>query len=182
MTIEGLCTNLTTTKELIDKIEEIFGEKNKNIEGIALSTIHKAKGLEADNVYILCKDLMPSPSAKMDWERKQERNLIYVAYTRAKKILGFINDDDLKKINPYNEISLSLIKEKEAIVQKLYGTVFSEKATEQNASRIVELAKNIDKKDANTNIRTRKISICSNEDNKIGIVPSLMFTKRKKKK
>ena len=35
---------------------------------------------------------MPSSRAKKDWEIRQEYNLMYVAYTRAKNILGFIDD------------------------------------------------------------------------------------------
>lgn len=79
-----LSENLTTTEELLNRIDVIFTDDKKS-EGIALSTIHKAKGLEADNVFIACRSLMPSKSATQDWEVEQERNLIYVAYTRAKK-------------------------------------------------------------------------------------------------
>ena len=35
---------------------------------------------------------MPSKSAKQDWEIAQEKNLIYVAYTRAKKKLSFVDE------------------------------------------------------------------------------------------
>lgn len=38
---------------------------------------------------------MPSKSAKKDWEIKQEYNLMYVAYTRAKNTLGFIDEKNL---------------------------------------------------------------------------------------
>ena len=87
--IEILSRKLTSRDELINKINEIF-IKNEE-EGIILSTIHKSKGLEADNVYILYDYLTPSKYAKLDWELKQEDNLKYVSYTRAKKILGFLN-------------------------------------------------------------------------------------------
>ena len=82
-----LAENYTTKTELLSHIDEIFDETR---EGVILSTIHKAKGLEADNVYILCNSSMPSSLAKKEWEKKAEQNLIYVAYTRAKKKLGFI--------------------------------------------------------------------------------------------
>lgn len=87
--IEILSRKLTSRDELTNKINEIF-IKNEE-EGIILSTIHKSKGLEADNVYILYDYLTPSRYAKLDWELKQEDNLKYVSYTRAKKILGFLN-------------------------------------------------------------------------------------------
>ena len=46
--------------------------------------------MEADNVYILNKNLTPSKYAKQEWEIEQEQNLEYVSFTRAKKQLGFI--------------------------------------------------------------------------------------------
>jgi len=73
--------------DLIDDITSLFSDSKK---GVILSTIHKAKGLEADNVYILNKYLMPMRYAKQDWEKEQEKNLEYVAITRAKKKLMYI--------------------------------------------------------------------------------------------
>jgi len=92
--LEIVSNGLETKDELIDKLTLIF--KDNNTDGICLSTIHKAKGLEADNVYVLNKNLMPSKFVKQDWEKEQEENLQYVAYTRPKKMLGFIySKDDL---------------------------------------------------------------------------------------
>ena len=62
--------------------------------GVALSTIHKAKGLEANNVFILRPDLMPSQWAAKDWELIQEDNMQYVAITRAKYGLTFLPRED----------------------------------------------------------------------------------------
>lgn len=92
-TLEILSAKCKTKTELIEYIDEMFNENN---EGVILSTIHKAKGLEADNVYILCHSSMPSKLAKKDWEKDAEENLIYVAYTRAKKKLGFISETEIK--------------------------------------------------------------------------------------
>jgi ATP-dependent exoDNAse (exonuclease V) beta subunit len=39
---------------------------------------------------------MPSKWARQDWQKEQERNLMYVAYTRAKRHLVFINLDGLQ--------------------------------------------------------------------------------------
>ena len=90
--ITVLSDGLTNVDELKDRVNSIFdGEKN---DAIQLSTIHKAKGLESDNVFILCPSLMPSKLAKKEWEIETERNLIYVAYTRAKKTLNFISEAD----------------------------------------------------------------------------------------
>lgn len=84
-----------TKKSLIKHIQDIFKEEDN---GVCLSTIHKAKGLEADNVYILCRSMMPSKLAKHEWEKRQEFNLIYVAYTRAKNKLGFVSEKEVPPV------------------------------------------------------------------------------------
>ena len=89
--LEVLSEGLTWRDDLISKIEIIFTDNDK--DGVCLSTIHKAKGLEADNVFILCPSLMPSKYAKKQWEKIAEDNLFYVAITRAKKTLNFISED-----------------------------------------------------------------------------------------
>lgn len=98
-TLQILAEKCKTKTELIEKIKKIFDEDN---EGICLSTIHKAKGLEADNIYILCHSCMPPKTVKKDWQKLQEKNLIYVAYTRAKDILGFVSE---KEIKPFGTMS-----------------------------------------------------------------------------
>lgn len=91
-TLEILAEGLTSARDLHDRIENVFAE---SADGVCLSTIHKAKGLEANNVYILCKTLMPSRLATQDWEKEQEQNLMYVAYTRAKYKLGFVSETEI---------------------------------------------------------------------------------------
>lgn len=89
-----LSKGMTSIEELKNKINSIFLDSDG--EGVCLSTVHKAKGLEADNIFILCKSLMPSKLAKKEWEKITELNLIYVAITRAKKTLNFLNENELK--------------------------------------------------------------------------------------
>ena len=93
-TLEILSKGCIGADELIDKLKAIFSD---DTDGICLSTIHKSKGLEADRVFIIHSDLMPSKYAKQDWEIEQERNLEYVAITRAKSLLGYITDFDAYK-------------------------------------------------------------------------------------
>jgi superfamily I DNA/RNA helicase len=57
---------------------------------LTLCTVHKAKGLEWNRVYILDEFLMPSKYARQAWQQQQETNLQYVAVTRAKQELKFI--------------------------------------------------------------------------------------------
>jgi superfamily I DNA/RNA helicase len=67
--------------------------------------VHKAKGLEADRVIILLPDKLPLKFPRQkEWELKQEMNLKYVALTRAKKELIFVNlsESDLVKQNIKN--------------------------------------------------------------------------------
>jgi DNA helicase II / ATP-dependent DNA helicase PcrA len=90
-TLETLSSGCITGDDLIDKLKKIFSD---DADGICLSTIHKSKGLEADRVFIIHEELMPSKHAKKDWEKVQEKNLMYVAYTRAKSVLGFVTDFD----------------------------------------------------------------------------------------
>lgn len=79
-TLEYLSSVSATIDDLKHNIKNIFTDK---LNGIVLSTIHKAKGLEAKNVFIIRPDLIPMPSSKK-WQYAQEKNLEYVAITRAK--------------------------------------------------------------------------------------------------
>ena len=84
-------SNSNSVEEVKDKIETMFSDNNGT--GIILSSVHKAKGLEADNVYIAKPELMPHPLAESEWQRQQEMNVRYVALTRAKKQLAFVEMD-----------------------------------------------------------------------------------------
>ena len=58
---------------------------------IILSSVHRAKGLEADRVVLVEPHLLGSSKyATQEWQRVQEFNLKYVALTRAKKTLVFV--------------------------------------------------------------------------------------------
>ena len=92
--LEVIGENCCTIQELNERIDTIFAEERT--EGISLSTVHKAKGLENDRVFIACDSLMPSKSAHLPWEVEQEKNLQYVAYTRAKTYLGFLSEEEFK--------------------------------------------------------------------------------------
>jgi len=75
-------------QDLLDNISELFDDKDG---GIILCTIHKAKGLEHPVVYILNENLIPSKYAKSSQQQKQEKNLKYVARTRASEELYYLN-------------------------------------------------------------------------------------------
>jgi len=83
--MEG-CSTVTEVKERIDSLFNLSDDGPNNYSTtVTLSTIHKAKGLEWDRVFLLgFRELQPSRYAKLDWEREQEFNLMYVAVTRTK--------------------------------------------------------------------------------------------------
>ena len=83
----------STVSELIDKIKYIFSD-DINGRGIILSTVHKAKGLEADRVFIIRPDLLPMKTARKPWQIIEERNITYVALTRAKHELVYDHEYD----------------------------------------------------------------------------------------
>lgn len=80
-----------TVDEVVAKVEQVFTD-NKDQPGIRLSSIHKAKGLESKRVFFLIPKgaECPHPMARSAWQREQERNLRYVAVTRAIEELVYV--------------------------------------------------------------------------------------------
>ncbi len=73
--------------ELEAAIGDIFSDDRASVQ---LSSVHKAKGLEAQRVYILHPELLPSPRARTPEQMAQERNLLYVALTRCEQELIWV--------------------------------------------------------------------------------------------
>ena len=143
--LEVLSEGLNTTDELIAKIDEIFPKRDKS-EGIALSTVHKAKGLEANNVFVVCRSLMPSKSAKKDWEVQQEHNLMYVAYTRAKNMLCFVDEKEFQQYDMTNLDNQTVLARLEAQVNRVLGRTTRVLVNKNNAMDIIRGAKKIEKR------------------------------------
>lgn len=114
-----LSDGINTRDELVQRIDKIFKEDS---DGICLSTIHKAKGLENDRIIILCNSALPSKLARKDWEKKQEVNLQYVAYTRAKKMLGFFSEDLIRPSANLMEVS-SILTDIKLIERKVCDVI-----------------------------------------------------------
>ena len=81
--------------DLFTAIERIFSDEQV-AGGITLSTIHKSKGLEWDEVTILDWAKMPAQWARRDWQRKQEVHCAYVAVTRARERLILCDAEDFE--------------------------------------------------------------------------------------
>lgn len=76
-----------TAGELVELLRGLFAEKNG---GATLCTAHKAKGLEADVVFIIEPHLMPHPRAESEQALLVERATKFVALTRGKRALYIV--------------------------------------------------------------------------------------------
>jgi DNA helicase-2/ATP-dependent DNA helicase PcrA len=90
-------TNLVEFLEQVALVQSEYftGEKNgERKEGVRLTTLHQAKGLEYENVFIagLEEGILPHSRAVDDlFQLEEERRLFYVGITRAKKNLYITN-------------------------------------------------------------------------------------------
>lgn len=80
------CEEIVDTDALKREIESICSKENRN--AITLCSFHKSKGAEWNRVFIL--DFNTSVRADKEWKVAEENNLRYVAVTRAKQNLFFI--------------------------------------------------------------------------------------------
>lgn len=166
-TLEILSYGLSTTEELKGRIIEIFSTNDEDDDEttIRLSTIHKAKGLEADSVYIVCNSLMPSQYAKKEWEIKQERCLMYVAYTRAKNKLSFVEEhsfEDFVGTKPH--VRLASIETK---INALYNKDRSFYVDENNSKKVIDTARPI--QESGRSITTSVIEILNKKKDDGGL-------------
>ena len=78
-------------------------KKRQEEKGIVLHTIHGAKGLEFNTVFIIGANegTLPYRKAKLAGELEEERRLFYVAMTRAKKrlIITYIKEKNGKNVS-----------------------------------------------------------------------------------
>ena len=100
--IEGLEETNRTVPALIATIDELFNDRRS---GVTLATIHKSKGLEANRVWWLNASQCPAQWARQPWQKQQEKNLCYVAATRAKVELVMFEERVKVKIGKAPELS-----------------------------------------------------------------------------
>jgi superfamily I DNA/RNA helicase len=89
-----------TPREVDETLERMFGDAEPT-DLIVCSTVHKAKGLERDRVWMLSKTF-GYPNVKPWQEAWSEENIWYVAVTRAKRDLYFVETD----VNDYGTRSV----------------------------------------------------------------------------
>lgn len=112
LALMALMESCDSIQEVTDTIEKLFGTRcekcnrlsksdvckkcghEQDKTGVLFSSIHRAKGLECEHpdsgVWWLRYNKCPHPSAKTIQELEQERNLCYVAITRAKNKLVLV--------------------------------------------------------------------------------------------
>ena len=103
-------------------------------DAICISTIHRAKGLENDRVFILDYDRLPLPR-NLEWENVQERNLHYVAVTRPREELYLCDtqlltdsdepDENAHLANPINVADILVDSNKPEISDRCHSEVGS---------------------------------------------------------
>ncbi len=128
--------------------------KNKNVDGVRLLTMHKAKGLEYETVFLIgCIDgLVPyiKDNNVSDDIIEEERRLFYVGMTRAKKRLFIISPKNrynkkaqasrfIKEITDGKQLSKDQMKIGQRIYHKIYGEgmieeIFSDKSKRMKIS------------------------------------------------
>lgn len=91
-TLRSLSEGLSGVRELETRITELFADKGDgNASYVVCSSVHRAKGLEADRVFILKDTLYPNYGKKAPvGGSTEEHNIFYVAVTRAKKELTWV--------------------------------------------------------------------------------------------
>lgn len=109
--IQSATKNHQTYEDWLEYIEQYGMELKKQINGkqrpvnaISLHTMHGAKGLEYEYVYIIeCNEgVSPSKKALLPEEIEEERRMFYVAMTRAKTKLTmvYVKQKNGKDMNP----------------------------------------------------------------------------------
>lgn len=108
-----------TIKEWFEHIEsygKMLKEQNKKNgekEGVNLMTIHAAKGLEFDTVFVIeaNEGSCPYKKATADEEIEEERRLFYVAMTRAKRklVISYVKEKNGKDLLPSRFVSELLL-------------------------------------------------------------------------
>ncbi len=79
-----------TVDDVVSFISSLFADGADHV--VTLCTYHRAKGREWNRVILWEHyDRCPSKYARQPWQRMQESNLSYVAFTRSKKSLVFVN-------------------------------------------------------------------------------------------
>ena len=99
--------------ESYGKMRKEQNKKNGEKEGVNLMTMHAAKGLEFDTVFVIeaNEGSCPYKKATADEEIEEERRLFYVAMTRAKRklVISYVKEKNGKDLLPSRFVSELLL-------------------------------------------------------------------------
>ncbi len=100
-----------------EEIKRLAELKASNPNAVTISTLHSAKGLEYEHVFILDvnEGIMPYKKAVLDKDIEEERRLFYVGMTRAKTRLSLYS---VKSINDKNTAISRFINETKVRYEK----------------------------------------------------------------
>jgi superfamily I DNA/RNA helicase len=88
--VRAFAERCNSVDDVLNSIERLFSD---DVSGTVFSSCHRAKGLEADTVYVLRPDQFPLVRKnQQEWEIQQEMNLKYVMLTRSKNKIIFVSN------------------------------------------------------------------------------------------
>ena len=91
-TLKCLSENIIHMEDLEKKINSLFQDaENVRVPSVVCSTVHKAKGLEWQNVHLLSETFVSKRRGLTPEDIKEESNIFYVAITRSKSILNLVS-------------------------------------------------------------------------------------------
>ena len=88
--VQAVLSSVGSPSEVEPTITSLFSEDvdpRRTPTSVVFSTVHRAKGLEANSVYLL---EAPARTPRREWEIRQAQNLRYVALTRSRRSLTFV--------------------------------------------------------------------------------------------
>ena len=130
---------------------EVKKSSDRDAHGVSLMTIHKSKGLEFPNVFVVgvCKDLLPNYYSRDEKDWGEELRLLYVAMTRAKNWLclsSYDYDQYKRGRSPFLErgyISANLLESietlKKTAIPPIPEKMIAQNAVEQSAAPVESL-------------------------------------------
>jgi len=87
-TLRAIAESCLTVEDIKNKINKLFLDADfVRVPSVVCSTVHKAKGLEWDNVHLLMETFASKGRVVTPEQAQEELNIKYVSYTRAKKKL-----------------------------------------------------------------------------------------------
>lgn len=90
-TLRTLAETCLTVQDITQKIKRLFLDEDEvRVPSIVCSTVHKAKGREWDNVYLVNESFSGRRGMTAD-EEKEEKNIYKVAITRPRHYLGLMS-------------------------------------------------------------------------------------------